>query len=78
MKQTILCLSKHVTLYSRPNCGLCDNAKSTLSQAWDKSQPKFEYKEIDITKQENKTWFDLYVGTKLKQKNKRLAIKNYI
>jgi glutaredoxin len=51
-----------VTFFTRPECGLCAKARGSLSQAWDQSPEnnKFNYKEVDITKPENKQWYDLY------------------
>lgn len=63
MKPTFLRLYRcKVTFFTRPYCGLCDDAKKTLSNAWDVSKNKFDYKEIDITGPENKDWFDKYVS----------------
>lgn len=47
-----------VTLFTRSNCSLCDNAKKALSDAWDKKP--FNYHEINIMKPEHKKWRDLY------------------
>lgn len=64
MKPSIIrLLSTRVTFFTRPQCGLCENAKGALSKAWDESKAKFDYAEIDITKPENGEWFDKYVGT---------------
>lgn len=49
-----------VTLYTRPNCGLCVEAKNVLRDSWEKSVQKFDYSEVDITLPENKQWYDLY------------------
>lgn len=49
-----------LTLYSRPNCGLCVQAKDVLRESWEQSTRKFDFKEVDITRPENKEWFDLY------------------
>lgn len=54
-----------VTFFTRPNCGLCENAKAALSKAWDQSKTKFDYTEKDITKPENQEWFDKYVSCRL-------------
>lgn len=55
-------LLRSVTFFTRPECGLCRNARVSLSNAWDQSpeNSKFAYKEVDITKPENKEWHDLY------------------
>ncbi|KAI6348047.1 hypothetical protein MCOR25_010859 [Pyricularia grisea] len=50
--------SCRITLFTRENCGLCTNAKATLSTVWD-DRP-FVYREVDIIKPEAKSWRDLY------------------
>lgn len=50
--------SCRITLFTRENCGLCTQAKSVLSDVWDRRP--FVYKEIDIVKPESKPWRDLY------------------
>lgn len=47
-----------ITLFTRAHCGLCDTARSVLSEVWD-TRP-FVYREIDIVKAEAKSWRDLY------------------
>lgn len=48
-----------ITLFTRETCGLCTQAKSVLSDVWDRRP--FEYKEIDIIKSEQiPRWRDLY------------------
>ncbi|KAL1840647.1 hypothetical protein VTJ49DRAFT_255 [Mycothermus thermophilus] len=47
-----------ITLFTRPNCGLCTQAKSVLSEVWDRRP--FLFQEVDIVKPENKGWRDLY------------------
>lgn len=47
-----------ITLFTRENCGLCVQAKSVLSDVWDKRP--FDYKEVDIVKPEAQAWKDLY------------------
>lgn len=49
-----------VTFFTKPSCGLCETAKLNLSKAWDLAPTKFDYKEIDISKPENKAWYDVY------------------
>lgn len=51
-----------VTLFTKASCGLCEQAKANLSQAWDQARTKFDYEEVDISKPENKTWYDKYVS----------------
>ncbi|KAK3182259.1 hypothetical protein K4F52_006436 [Lecanicillium sp. MT-2017a] len=47
-----------VTLFSRDNCGLCTQAKSVLSDVWDKRP--FAYKEVNLAKPESEAWRNLY------------------
>ncbi|CAM1507201.1 Fc.00g068420.m01.CDS01 [Cosmosporella sp. VM-42] len=47
-----------ITLFTRENCGLCVQARSVLSDVWDKRP--FDFKEIDIVKPAAKAWKDLY------------------
>lgn len=47
-----------ITLFTRKNCGLCDAARSVLSDVWD-TRP-FAFKEVDIVKPETQSWKDLY------------------
>lgn len=47
-----------ITLFTRPNCKLCTDAKVALSNVWD-ARP-FEYQEVEIMKEEGKMWRDLY------------------
>jgi glutaredoxin len=53
-------LINKITLFTRPNCGLCETAKRTIQSLEHKYQVPFEYKEVDITKAENKQWKDIY------------------
>jgi hypothetical protein len=50
--------SCRITLFSRDNCGLCSQAKSVLSEVWDKRP--FAYKEVDLAKPESEPWRNLY------------------
>lgn len=50
--------SCRITLFTRENCGLCTQARSVLSDVWDKRP--FAFKEVDIIKPESKAWRDLY------------------
>lgn len=45
-----------LTLYTKDNCSLCDDAKEVLK----KFPNKFELEEVDITSPENKEWFRRY------------------
>ena len=47
-----------VTLFTRPNCGLCDSAKTVLAGL--RERRPFSYREVDIGKAEAKGWRDLY------------------
>ncbi|KAI2628306.1 hypothetical protein GGS21DRAFT_527310 [Xylaria nigripes] len=48
-----------ITLFTRENCGLCTDARSVLSDVWDKRP--FQFREIDIVKSETgPQWRDLY------------------
>ncbi|KAF5093589.1 hypothetical protein D0Z00_003976 [Geotrichum galactomycetum] len=49
-----------VTFFTKPSCGLCEAAKANLSKAWDRAPTKFDYQEVDISKPENKKWYDVY------------------
>ncbi|KAK3310420.1 uncharacterized protein B0T15DRAFT_37379 [Chaetomium strumarium] len=50
--------SCRITLFTRENCGLCSQARSVLSDVWDKRP--FAFKEVDIIKPESRAWRDLY------------------
>ncbi|KAL2154215.1 hypothetical protein VTH82DRAFT_2891 [Thermothelomyces myriococcoides] len=50
--------SCRITLFTRPTCGLCTQARSVLSDVWDRRP--FDFQEIDIIKPESKNWRDLY------------------
>ncbi|KAI9862483.1 MAG: hypothetical protein M1813_004334 [Trichoglossum hirsutum] len=60
MKPTLQLLQQalRITLFTRANCSLCDNAKVVLSRVWEKRP--FEYHEIDVMKPEGRAWKDLY------------------
>ena len=45
-----------LTLFTRPDCSLCVDAKGVLSKVWDRRP--FEYDEIDVMKQDK--WKALY------------------
>ena len=47
-----------LTLFTRANCGLCDNAKQVLSNVWDRRP--FEYEEVDVMAASQSKWKDLY------------------
>ena len=48
----------HLTLFTRKNCSLCDDAKGVLSRVWDRRP--FEYKEIDVMASGYQKWKNLY------------------
>ncbi|KAI9839873.1 MAG: hypothetical protein M1819_000065 [Sarea resinae] len=50
--------ASRITLFTRSNCSLCDNAKTVLSHVWDRRP--FEYEETDVMKPTEKRWRDLY------------------
>lgn len=50
--------SCRITLFTRGNCGLCSQARSVLSDVWDKRP--FAFTQVDIIKPEWKAWRDLY------------------
>ncbi|KAK3330149.1 hypothetical protein B0H66DRAFT_527516 [Apodospora peruviana] len=59
MRATVRLLqSCRITLFTREHCGLCTQAKSVLSDVWDKRP--FNFQEIDILKPASKGWRDLY------------------
>ena len=45
-----------ITLFTRQNCSLCDEAKQVLAKVWDKKP--FEYDEIDVMAMQQ--WKALY------------------
>lgn len=47
-----------LTLFTRPNCGLCDEAKYVLAKV--KPKRPFEYHEIDVMSSGQRRWRDLY------------------
>lgn len=47
-----------LTLFTRPNCKLCDDAKLSLSQVWDKRP--FDYEEIEVMKPGKESWKNVY------------------
>ncbi|KAL2146658.1 hypothetical protein VTI28DRAFT_2808 [Corynascus sepedonium] len=50
--------SCRITFFTRQTCGLCAQARSVLSDVWDKRP--FVFREVDIVKPESKCWRDLY------------------
>jgi len=47
-----------LTLFTRKNCSLCDDAKKVLSNVWDRRP--FEYDEIDVMETSQEKWKALY------------------
>ncbi|KAK5164849.1 uncharacterized protein LTR77_009513 [Saxophila tyrrhenica] len=47
-----------LTFFTRPQCGLCDDAKEVLSKVWDRRP--FEYDEINVMEKQYKKWRGLY------------------
>ncbi|KIW06756.1 uncharacterized protein PV09_02446 [Verruconis gallopava] len=47
-----------VTLFTRPNCSLCDDAKVVLSKVWD-VRP-FDYQEINVMAPGQEEWKNVY------------------
>lgn len=60
MRPSVTCLINKITLFTRPNCGLCENAKLTIQSLQYKHKVPFEYNEVDITEASNKQWKDIY------------------
>ena len=47
-----------LTLFVRPNCSLCDDAKAALSNVWD--QRPFDYKEVNVMAPGQDSWKNVY------------------
>jgi len=47
-----------LTFFTRANCSLCTDAEGVLSKIWDRRH--FEYEEIDVMKQDQTKWKNLY------------------
>lgn len=47
-----------ITLFTRPGCSLCDDAKGVLSKVWD--QKPFHYSEINVLEDQNQKWKAVY------------------
>lgn len=59
MKPTfVLRHASRITLFTRANCGLCDNARLVLSKVWDKRP--FHYEEVDVMARGHEKWKDVY------------------
>jgi len=55
---TLRSLACRLTLFTRPNCSLCDDAKVVLSRVWDRKP--FQYDEINVMAADQGRWKDLY------------------
>ena len=51
-------LPYRLTLFTRPGCSLCDDAKVVLSRVWDRRP--FHYDEIDVMAPDQVRWKELY------------------
>lgn len=47
-----------LTLFTRPHCSLCDDAKGVLSKVWDRRP--FEYDEVNVMEAKQDKWKKLY------------------
>ena len=47
-----------LTMFTRPHCSLCDDAKGVLARVWERRP--FEYDEVDVMKAKHKKWKPLY------------------
>jgi len=55
---TLRTLACRVTLFTRQNCSLCEDAKQTLSRVWDRRP--FEYDEVDVMASSHGKWKAVY------------------
>lgn len=71
--------SHRITLFTRPNCSLCDEAKEALARV--SSKRTFNFAEVDVMQPAQKKWKDLYefdtpvvsiysYGSSLEEKNR--------
>lgn len=60
MRATAILLQQRLrlTLFTRPNCSLCDDAKEVINYVG-KRRP-FEYEEIDVMEKQQQKWKALY------------------
>lgn len=47
-----------LTFFTRPNCGLCTEAKDVMAKLWNRRP--FEYDEVNVMEAKQKKWKDLY------------------
>lgn len=47
-----------ITLFTRPNCSLCDDAKAVLSTVWDKRP--FDFSEVKVMTPGQEAWKKVY------------------
>jgi hypothetical protein len=61
MRASLTRLSQiHLTLFTRANCGLCDTAKSRLTEFRGKHSLPVNYLEVDIMAAGQRQWRDVY------------------
>lgn len=60
MRPTVVLLQQtlRLTFFTRPNCGLCVEAKDVVSKVW-KRRP-FEYDEVNVMADKQEKWKKLY------------------
>jgi glutaredoxin len=60
MRSTAILLRQtlRLTLFTRPNCSLCDDAKGVLSKVWDRRP--FEYDEVNVMDSKQGKWKAVY------------------
>lgn len=58
MRTTLIYLQKqlHLTLFTRANCSLCENAKIAVQS----TKREFGYGEVDILHRDNEGWKNVY------------------
>ncbi|GAM82103.1 hypothetical protein ANO11243_000820 [Dothideomycetidae sp. 11243] len=47
-----------ITLFTRDNCSLCNDAKHVLSKVWDRRP--YEYDEVDVMAEDQNSWKSVY------------------
>lgn len=60
MRATLALLNNacRLTLFTRANCSLCEDAKSILARV--RARKPFEYREINVMDEEAKAWRNVY------------------
>ena len=56
--RVLLSYTVRLTLFTRPNCSLCDTSKQVVANV--QKHRKFDYSEIDVMMPGNKVWKDVY------------------